>query len=826
MMMRTVMTLFVSVLTIFAPTSIAWAQEEEEEEGIVYYDPTAPEGEQMKRTVEYMELSEDLIEDNNVLEDGKWYYVDDYVWIENRITVNGTVNIILGDKSTLTAVQGIEVREHQTLNIYAQSAGDDCGSLVASIGEGDDSHNGRDAAIGGHGENDDQFYGYYGQSAGTINIFGGNIEVYGDMGGGDGGTCLFDDDAEEFFRRGGGRGGNVDNISIYGGYVHVYGNMGGGNGANGKKETDGGNGGDSGHINIYGGYVCVDGSIGGGYGGESEEGDDGKNGGGDITLSWTDPDSDRIFIHSFNNSIVTFQKEFVNEKDEDVMYEGWYWWDGIEDGIAFIPLNIPRYTITLAGSYNPPCLEFDHNQAREDEEIELLVVNGYNVTSVSVKTEDGVNVEVHEEDYEDDKVWTFNMPAQNVIVSAVATREKFFIRWDQNEGIDIDEADWDNLYTPGSTISFTIDMEEYLQVQSARYCYTDDEGYHEVNCTKDANGSYSFIMPAHDVTIKAPRQQIAYKINYNKDNMQVISNLDIIEIDWDEVFYKTGAEITVSNIKIPDGTVLKNLEITQADNTPISYTDNGNGSYTFLMPSAEVSLRVVYVLDQIDGMTLLVGPTAFTVTKGVIWGVEGSDYFEEYTIGNEDENEGPTYLLDGKYTENNDSKWCLDFGDENKDHPCYVEFHTAKPVVPKKYVLITGNDNSDFNGRNPRDWKIKAKNEGDESWTVIAEVNNDEILKDVNFTPYTFDFNNASNKAYQYFRFEISAIADEEAEVMQLEEMMMWVKDNAASGITTGIENMEHSPSATDQYYDLQGRRVAHPTKGLYIVNGRKVVVE
>ena len=154
-----------------------------------------------------------------------------------------------------------------------------------------------------------------------------------------------------------------------------------------------------------------------------------------------------------------------------------------------------------------------------------------------------------------------------------------------------------------------------------------------------------------------------------------------------------------------------------------------------------------------------------------------------------------------------------------------MEFHTTKPVVPKKYVLITGNDNLEKNGRNPRDWKIKAKNEGDASWTVIAEVNNDETLKDVNFTPYTFDFNNASDKAYQYFRFEITANAG--SDYMQLEEMMMWVKDNAASGITTGIENMEHSPSATDHYYyDLQGRRVAHPTKGLYIVNGRKVVVE
>lgn len=782
MMMRTVMTLFVSVFTTFVPTTVAWAQEEEEEEGIVYYDPTAPEGQQMKRIVEFQMLSEDTFDWDYELDEG-WYYVQDDLQVVNRITVNGTVNIILGDGCTLEVQKGIEVPEGKTLNIYAQSAGDDKGSLVASVGEGGEYHQGRDAAIGGNGGDDGCNNG---MRAGNINIYGGNIEAHGNIGGGNGGDILQDEDIED-------------------------------------DESRGGDGGNSGHINIYGGYVSADGSIGGGYGGVNENtGEEGEDGYGEIYLSWSDL-SDRIHAHSFNGD-VTFQKEFVNEGDEYNVYIGQHGGDEIYDDITLIPLYIPKYTISLEG-YNPPCLEITPNPAKEDEEVELFATNGYKVTSVTVKTEDGANVEVHEEeDYEDDNVWTFTMPAQNVIVSAVATRERFFIRWDQNEGIDIDEADWDNLYTPGSTINFTVDVEDYLQLQSAYYCYTDNDGYHEEYCNITSDGICSFVMPAHDVTLKTTRQQIAYKINYNKDNMQVISNLDIIEIDWDEVFYKTGAEITVSNIKIPDGTVLKNLEITQADNTPISYTDNGNGSYTFLMPSSDVTIRVFY---GIGNMTLLVGPEAFTVTRGVIWGVEGSDYFKEYTIGNEEDYyEGPTYLLDGKYTENNDSKWCVDFEKEYKDHPCYVEFHTAKPVVPKKYVLITGNDNLKYNGRNPRDWKIKAKNEGDESWTVIAEVNNDEILKDVNFTPYTFNFNNASNKAYQYFRFEISAIADEEAEVMQLEEMMMWVKDNAASGITTGIENMEHSPSATDQYYDLQGRRVAHPTKGLYIVNGRKVVVK
>lgn len=42
----------------------------------------------------------------------------------------------------------------------------------------------------------------------------------------------------------------------------------------------------------------------------------------------------------------------------------------------------------------------------------------------------------------------------------------------------------------------------------------------------------------------------------------------------------------------------------------------------------------------------------------------------------------------------------------------------------------------------------------------------------------------------------------------------------------TGISRVENVQVANDQYYDLQGRRVAQPTKGLYIVNGRKVVVK
>lgn len=42
---------------------------------------------------------------------------------------------------------------------------------------------------------------------------------------------------------------------------------------------------------------------------------------------------------------------------------------------------------------------------------------------------------------------------------------------------------------------------------------------------------------------------------------------------------------------------------------------------------------------------------------------------------------------------------------------------------------------------------------------------------------------------------------------------------------TTGIQNIERTIS-DDQYYTLDGRRVAQPTKGLYILNGKKVILK
>lgn len=48
---------------------------------------------------------------------------------------------------------------------------------------------------------------------------------------------------------------------------------------------------------------------------------------------------------------------------------------------------------------------------------------------------------------------------------------------------------------------------------------------------------------------------------------------------------------------------------------------------------------------------------------------------------------------------------------------------------------------------------------------------------------------------------------------------------DAARGNTTGIENVSNAKQPQeDVVYDLQGRRVANPTHGIYIINGKKVI--
>ncbi len=60
------------------------------------------------------------------------------------------------------------------------------------------------------------------------------------------------------------------------------------------------------------------------------------------------------------------------------------------------------------------------------------------------------------------------------------------------------------------------------------------------------------------------------------------------------------------------------------------------------------------------------------------------------------------------------------------------------------------------------------------------------------------------------------------------ENFIAWVQD-CVTDYTTGIESLTPNASPNGEgsgYYNLNGQRVSKPSKGLYILNGKKVVVK
>ena len=92
-----------------------------------------------------------------------WWVVRESVTNNNRLVVDGSVNLILCDGATLTAPQGITVTDGKTLTIWRQTEG--TGAIIINIAE-----NGIKCA--GIGEDEDNYLG-------TIIINGGNITATG-----------------------------------------------------------------------------------------------------------------------------------------------------------------------------------------------------------------------------------------------------------------------------------------------------------------------------------------------------------------------------------------------------------------------------------------------------------------------------------------------------------------------------------------------------------------------------------------------------------------------------------------------------------------------
>ena len=456
---RVALTLLVMMLTTFS----AWAS-------TVYYKNASG-------TV--TEVNATLVDDNmttlGTSGQTTWYYISttgfSTTYYSNRISIQGTVNLILTDGCDLSFENGIRLTAGNTLNIFVgnkwNSTVEGTGRIhPASIGGNDGADSIDPEVNGGNGEN-----------AGTLNIYDGEINVAGNVGGGKGG-----------------------------------------NGCENDYDSRGGNGGDGGTIHFYGGKFYVNESICGGNPGYGEY--DGTQGSpATVTLSWTNS-TDEVRAWSFYNSNVTLQKAFKDYNKNNYPAGSYPNGEGANDlqiggGVTLCSTNKVFYYQVMPEDntdlhyYN--CYEANAEKYQEGETVTLTEINGYRM---DITVTDGTNnIPVAR----NGRIWSFTMPAHDVWINGTATLW-YLINVPDGFTIGIDDAancieqDYGWIYyKPGATVTLG---------------HTNREGYEflDYTVTKDGTapaetvdvtentGVYTFTMPASNVTITAvwePLNQIS-----------------------------------------------------------------------------------------------------------------------------------------------------------------------------------------------------------------------------------------------------------------------------------------------------------------------------
>ena len=165
----------------------------------------------------------------------------------------------------------------------------------------------------------------------------------------------------------------------------------------------------------------------------------------------------------------------------------------------------------------------------------------------------------------------------------------------------------------------------------------------------------------------------------------------------------------------------------------------------------------------------------------------------------------------GNLVDNNlNTKWCTD------GSGWYIEFHTASPIRVDGYMLRTAGDTGSEPGRNPKDWVLKGKNEGDPTWTTIDTKSNNHDMPAASNTPQDFDAKDPGT--YKYFRLEITA--NQSGGIMQLSEMQLFKYNSYEMGTTYGDITVTPDAAASEFTVALRNENAGADTYNLSATAG------
>lgn len=266
--------------------------------------------------------------------------------------------------------------------------------------------------------------------------------------------------------------------------------------------------------------------------------------------------------------------------------------------------EVKKYNVTVAGTVENGTVGVEPKTAAAKDVVTVTVTpnTNFKYTDGSLKatyTDGGTKKEINDFKAVDGKenTYTFTMPAADVTVSAEfeAVKAKTYSVTINNSDHGKVEADKNTDVEAGDTVTLTVtpadDMYTLAQLAKNGLVIKDSENTDVPYTTVEEGKTYTFEMPAADVTVAAQFTVVKYGIEVKVEGEGTVTFTDDGETRFAE-----GTKVTAA-IK-PNGT---DYVLTEAmyyvGNTSDNITkavNDGGGEYTFTMPANHVKIEATF----------------------------------------------------------------------------------------------------------------------------------------------------------------------------------------------------------------------------------------
>ncbi len=268
---------------------------------------------------------------------------------------------------------------------------------------------------------------------------------------------------------------------------------------------------------------------------------------------------------------------------------------------------VTKYTVTIDSNIANGAVTADKTaDVAADETVTLTVAPeaGYKLDSLSVK--DAAGTEVQTAAGTEANTYTFTMPASDVTVTATFVAEevpvtKYTVTIDSKIANGTVTAD-KTTAAENETVTLTVTANSGYRFSSVS---VKDADGNTVTTTAGTSGKYTFTMPASNVTVTAAFKKTSSHSSGGSSSggttthsvsTPSASSSANGKVSVSSKSAKEGSEVTFT-VKPDAGYMTGSVSVKDANGKEIEVKDNGDGTYTFVMPDSKVSIAAEFVKE-------------------------------------------------------------------------------------------------------------------------------------------------------------------------------------------------------------------------------------